>query len=275
MGNKIKPIQKALPETALTFLFVTGKNILETKGIRSALRGMVRKITTGSREKPYHDVQTVEGYADAIMDILEKKRISPESIGIDGPPGSGKSTLGRSLAKRTGLEWQTLYLNDINNPHFIFKSGKIYENIRLFRTKAINNFDLIIYINCPIEDAQYRVIERDRNGALADYVDFRKLKKIGDAAFEMADGEEIRVPMSPIRIKIKPEGGYGDMDNLRMKLEPKGLNTDMFSKEELLFMDCYGKAKKGIMSYVNWGAYNNEISSAAYEALRILIGKKR
>jgi len=275
MGNIMKPFQKALPETALTFLIVTAKNILAKEGVRSAIRGQVRKITTGSREKPYQDVQTVEGYADAIMEILDKKRISPGSIGIDGPPGSGKSTLGRSLAKRTGLEWKTLYLNDINNPYFIFKSGNIYENIRLFRTKDINNFDLIIYIDCPIEDAQYRVMERDRNGALADYVDFRKLKKIGDAAFEMADGEEIRVPMSPISIKVKPEGGYGDMDNLRMKLEPKGLNVDMFSKEELLFMDCYGKAKKGILSYVNWGAYNNEVFSAAYEALRLFIVKKK
>jgi hypothetical protein len=25
------------------------------------------------------------------------------------------------------------------------------------------------------------------------------MKKIGDAAFEMADGEEIRIPMSPVR----------------------------------------------------------------------------
>ena len=275
MGNIMKPIQKALPETALTFLIVTAKNILAKEGVRSAIRGQVRKITTGSREKPYQDVQTVERYADAIMDILDKKRISPGSIGIDGPPGSGKSTLGRSLAKRTGLEWTTLYLNDINNPYFVFKPGNIYENIRLFRTKDINNFDLIIYIDCPIEDAQYRVMERDRNGALADYVDFRKLKKIGDAAFEMADGAEIRVPLSPISIKIKPEGGYGDMDSLRMKLEPKGLNVDMFSKEELLFMDCYGKAKKGILPYINWGAYNNELFSAAYEALRLFSVKKR
>ncbi len=251
----------------VVFFSTAARNLLAKESIKSAIRGRVRKLVTGSAEKPYRDIQTVEAYSDRIMDILDQKRILPQRIGIDGPPGSGKSTLGRSLAKRTGLKWRTLYLKDLHKPYY-FKHGRIYENIRLFRTQNIDNFDLIIYIDCPVEDAQYRVMERDRNGALADYVDFKKIKKIGDAAFDMADGEEIMIPMSPIRMKIRPDEGYKNIENLRMELRSKGFDVERFSKEELLFINCYGKPKGGILSYANWKAYNDELLSAAYASLR-------
>ena len=163
-------------------------------------------------------------------------------------------------------------MKDVSKP-YVFTFGHIYENIRLFRTQNIDKFDVIIYIDCQIEDAEHRVKERDRNGALADYVDFKILKKIGDAAFEMADGEEIRIPMSPIRMKLRPKGGYRDIDNLRMSVRSKGLDVERFSKEELLFIYCYGKPKSGIVPYVKFGAYNNEILSGAFAALRVATAK--
>jgi deoxyadenosine/deoxycytidine kinase len=272
MGDLEDLTKETLPKMAVTFFTVAATKLLAKDSIKSAVRGRARKIITGSSEKPYHDVETVEGYADKIMDILGNKGISPASIGIDGPPGSGKSTLGRSLAKCTGLKWKTLYVKDMREPYY-FMPGRIYENIRLFRTQNIDNFDVIIYIDCQVEDAQRRVVKRDRNAALADYVDFEKLKQIGDAAFEMADGEEISIPMSPIRFKIRPKDGYKDIDNLRTKLHSKGLDVERFSKEELFFVYCYGKPKSGILPYVKLGAYNNEFLSAAYAALRLATAK--
>jgi hypothetical protein len=118
------------------------------------------------------------------------------------------------------------------------------------------------------------VIERDRNGALVDYVDFKMIKKIGDAAFEMADGEEIKIPKSPVRIKLRPKDGYRDIDNLRMVLLSRGLDVEGFSKEELLFFYCYGKPKSGILPYVKFGAYNNEILYGVFAALRVATVKK-
>lgn len=44
----------------------------------------IRKLVTGSAEKPYKDVRTVDIYADRIMDILYKNKILPQNIGIDG-----------------------------------------------------------------------------------------------------------------------------------------------------------------------------------------------
>lgn len=274
MGELKKFTKKTLPELAFGFFSTAATNLMAKESIKSAIRGRIRKLITGNAEKPYRDVQAVEVYTDRIMDILNQKRILPQNIGIDGPPGSGKSTLGRSIAKRTGLKWRTLYLKELNQP-YNFKPGRIYENIRLLRTQNIDNFDLIIYIDCPVGEAQYRVIERDRNGALADYIDFKKLKKIGDVAFEMADGEEIMIPMSPIRIKIRPDKGYRDIENIRMEVRSKGFDVERFSKEELLFLNCYGEPKSGILPYINWGAYNIELLSAAYTSLSLAFPKKR
>ena len=270
MGDIKDFTKKTLPNMAVAFLIATIKNLMAKDTVRSAIRGRVRRLLTGSPERPYQDVPAVEEYADQIVRMLAGKNISPETIGIDGPPGSGKSTLGQSLAKRTGLMWRCLYLRDMKEPYY-FLPGRIYENIRLFRTQDIDNFDVIIYIDCQVEDAQHRVIERDRNGALVDYVDFEKMKKIGDAAFEMADGEEIMIPRSPIRIKLRPKDGYRDIDNLRMILRSRGLDFDVerYSKEELLFIYCYGKPEGGILPYAKFGAYNNEILSGIYAALRI------
>lgn len=273
MGHLKNFTKKNLPGMAIAFIAATVKNLMEKNTVRSAIRGRIRRLLTGNSERPYQDVPMVEEYAGQIMRMLDEKNISPETIGIDGPPGSGKSTLGRSLAERTGLKWKCLYLKDMRESYF-FMHGRIYENIRLFRTQDIDNFDIIIYIDCHVDDAQHRVIERDRNGALVDYVDFKMIKKIGDAAFEMADGEEIRIPKSPVRIKLRPKAGYRDIDNLRMVLLSRGLDVEGFSKEELLFFYCYGKPKSGILPYVKFGAYNNEILYGVFAALRIATVKK-
>lgn len=174
----------------VTFLFNTTKNLLTKPTVLSTLRAQVRWVFTGSREKPYRSVSSVECYSDRIMELLDCKGIAPRSIGIDGLPGSGKSSLGRSLAKRTGLEWRTLYWKELKGP-FPFEKGRIYENIRLIRTQDIEPFDMIIYLDCSLDASTSRVMERDRDGILIDLLDFPKLKQIGDIAFEMADGEDL------------------------------------------------------------------------------------
>jgi len=273
MGSLSTFHKKILPDMALNFLVNIVKNLLNRDTVRSALGGQIRKIFTGSREKPYQPVPEVEGYADEIMEIFLKDRKKfPNSICIDGPPGSGKSTLGRALAERCGLKWRTIYWREIKGS-YPFKPGRIYENIRLIRTQGMEQFDCIIYMDCPSAEARARVILRDRNAALADVVDFTTLKTIGDAAFEMLDGETTAIGRSLIRIKQRPENGYRDMEELKIRLWGRGIDTERFSKEELLFIYCYGEPRKGILPYLKVGAYNEEILSGLYDALVISLGK--
>ena len=266
MGELKKFYRETLPDMALSFVVLTIKNLLEKETVRSALRGQVRKHLTGSREKPYPSVPEVVHDADRIMDILYQKRVYPDSICIDGPPGSGKSSLGRSLSERFGLKWRTIYWQELKEP-FHFRAGRIYENIRLIRTQDTERFDVVIYLNCAADEAKERVIKRDRNAALADVVDFPKLKTVGDAAFELLAGEEIRIEESPIRMKIRPPGGYRDIETLKTRLKEKGVDVKGYSKEELLFIYCFGKPDGGLMPYVRLGAYNMEIFSGVYEAM--------
>ncbi len=266
--------EKILPDLALNFAIHTAKNLLERQTVRSAVRGEVRKILTGNREKqPYEMVPRVEHYADKIMEALYNKGMSPRSICIDGLPGSGKSTLGRALAERFGLKWRTLYWQELSGA-YPFKQGRIYENIRLIRTQDMEDFDIVIYMDCPMEEAKDRVITRDRNGALADVVDFSRLKKIGDTAFEMLGGEEIKIGGSPIRMKQRPQEGYRDIERLKTRLREKGIDVEGFSKEELLFIYCYGKPQIGLSPYVKLGAYSNEILSGIYDALVRSLAKR-
>ena len=100
------------------------------------------------------------------------------------------------------------------------------------------------------------------------------MRKIGDISFEIADGTEFSIPRSSLKIKIRPKEGYRDIINLRKKVESKRLYNKNLSKEELLFLHCYGNPRKGILPYVNWGAYNNELLSAAHVSLRLAKAKK-
>jgi len=259
---------------ALTFLVYTVKNLLSRYTLRSVVRAQARKFFTGSPEKPYRQVSEVEDWADRIMEIfLEDRKNFPNNICIDGLPGSGKSTLGRALSERCGLKWRTVFWNEIKGP-YPFKLGRIYENIRLIRTQDMEPFDCVIYMDCPIREARIRVLKRDRDAALVDVVDFALLKKIGDAAFSMLDGEEIGIPGTPVKLKRRPERGYRDLDELKMRLWAMGVDTERLNKEELLFIYCHGKPRSGILPYLKLGAYNKEIFSGLYDALATSLGKK-
>ncbi|MBF0430005.1 MAG: hypothetical protein HQK83_01900 [Fibrobacteria bacterium] len=264
MGYKVKNF---MPEATLTFAGVTAAALLKKRTVQSLIRSQFRKLTTGSTEKQYRTVPETEEHARQIINILKSHNITPKLIAIDGLPGSGKSTLGRSLAKNTGLKWRTLYWKELRE-RFIFRPGYVYENIRLIRTQNLRFFDAIIYLSIDPLLTRQRIIDRDRNGTLADTVDFKRMKKVGDLAFNMLNGEVITIPHSPISIKLKPQSGFHDHKNILHALKSHNINTNPLSKEAKLQAICFGKSEDGILSYFNKTAYQDEIIKGMKAAIK-------
>lgn len=264
MGDKKDLIKASL----LKFGATTASNLLARPTVQSTVRGLVRKLVTGSREKPYREIPSVERTAEQIVKLLAGRISEPACLGIDGIAGSGKSTLGRSLSKKLNLKWRTLYAREMDRP-IAFERGTIYENIRLLRTQDIDAFDAVFYIDIPARQARSRVIERDRDGALADVLDFEKLKRLGDLAFEVAGGELIEIPGSSVRMKIRPPEGFRANQTISAQLAKAGLPHDSLSKEEMIFLLRDGQAQKGIRPYLKLGAYNPEILSGLLAGLLV------
>ena len=126
MGGYKKIAAEGLSE----FGAVTVSLLLSRPTVRSGIRGLLRKVFTGSREKPYQEVPAVERTSDSIIRILSDNGVKPTCLGIDGIAGGGKSTLGRSLSKKLGLKWRTLFARELARPVQL-EEGNIYENIRM------------------------------------------------------------------------------------------------------------------------------------------------
>jgi hypothetical protein len=273
MSSIQKSIIKSMPKVITEFSTTLGLGLLSKATIQSFFRGQIRRLLTGSREKPYRIIPEIEIVSDRIIELFDQLGNFPSKICIDGMPGGGKSTLGRSLAQRTGLKWQTLFWKDIKQP-YRFLPGVIYENLRLIRTQDVEFFDIVIYIDCNINTARQRILERDRNGLLADIVNLPKLKAVGDLAFDMLDGQEYRIADSYVRIKFKPHAGYNDLSNIKKALKQKhciDAEIEKYSKEEMLLAYIYGRPNKGLFPYVNYGAYNDEILAGLSAALDMTI----
>jgi len=206
------------------------------------------------------EVKEIEKCADWIVDLLKEKRIRPNKIGIDGLPGSGKSTIANALSNRLKMEWISLDFKLSNEPYQFNKNNSIYEHHRLFRTQNLDAFDVIIFIDLPVEKIKEQIIDRGQGAFNVEIFDYDLMQEIGKTAFEITDGGKIRVPSTYLYMKIKPEGGFNIDENLDKKLKAEGfVDTGNLTKEEKLFLLAEGKAKKGMFAYNQGSKYAMEL----------------
>ncbi len=238
----------------------TVKELKKNRGIRASIDSAKLYLAAGKVEEYQDHLLEVQNYADEIIRYLKLRKVVARRIAIDGVPGSGKSTLSRVLAKKLRFEWKTLDYIDMNKQQDFTDEFAIYEHHRLLRTQNIENFDVIIYIDEPVDLSKERCIHRKRGGVNIDIFDYEKLKKIGEKAFEISKGDIFEVPNSYLKIKIRPRDGYSAYKGLCYECEEKGFSSIGFAKEELLFFLIYGKPKKGLNAYINFGAYNKELT---------------
>ncbi len=99
-------------------------------------------------------------------------------------------------------------------------------------------------------------------------LDYDKLEKIGQLAFEVCDGGAIAIPGSGLLVKFRPPEGYRAVENLVRRLHAGGHDPEGMGKEEMLFLLVYGRPRGGLMAYFRPGAYNEELLCGLLAGLR-------
>lgn len=254
-------VEDRLSKAAFVAVTEAGKGILNRPSIKATVNSIKSKLFTAKTEV-YRSVKEVEDLADKVVVILHNLNISPDKIGIDGLPGSGKSTLSRALAKRLEMQWQSLDHENMNLLIDFSQPLTIYEHHRLFRTQDLDVFDVIVYIDKPVTVTKSNIIKRTQSGRgalILDILDFEKLQKIGAYAFHVCEGQLINVPDSDISVKIQGPSGFKAKENLEETLKSTGKYMPDLNKEEMLFLITYGKRQSGLKAYFRPDAFKEEL----------------
>lgn len=263
----------SLASLGLSFSLVLARYFLRRPGVRAYAEHLADNIFQAKDETTMTPAR-VNSVADAICRLFEEKGFKPARIAVDGVPGSGKSTLAQALADKLGMRVVCLDHQSMDAPLDFEQDNAIYEHHRLLRTQDIDAFDALVYIDEPVEISKKKVIKRKRGGYLVEVLDYDLVKRIGDKAFAFAEGESFSFPNNFVRLKLKPQGGFKDRENINAALRKEGFDGAHFSKEETLFLCSENRAKQGFKAYVNLHAFNKDALAALSETL-LFSGKCR
>jgi hypothetical protein len=255
----------------------TGRALLTRPSVRASLEAFVLRAFRGPCEQFRHVAGAHQQSASEIVQILRARGVVPNRIGVDGLPGSGKSTLSRALADTLGFEWKSLDHQNMNVPRDFTAELTIYEHHRLLRTQDVDAFDVIISVDERIEVSKARILKRAkpeaRRAVNVDVLDFEKLRAIGKLAFEVCDGDPIPIPASTLVMKIRPPGGFNAVDNIMRQLHAAGHGVESRSKEEMLFLLAYGRARSGLLAYFVPSAFNEELMAGLLAGVRTYLSE--
>jgi energy-coupling factor transporter ATP-binding protein EcfA2 len=272
MGGVVSTVLKVatgkggLAGLSVTFGLMLAKQVLSKPGARASLNFLLGRLFSPG-EALSLTPSTVGDTAYSIVRLFREKGLKPDRIAVDGVPGSGKSTLAKALAERLGMETVCLDHKDMGQPRDFIRDNTIYEHHRLLRTQGLDTFDVVIYIDEPVDISRKKVLERKRGGYLVDVMDYDLLKRIGEKAFACAAGEPQTIENTFIKVKLRPEGGFRDREIIEKELQGKGREGTGRTKEEALFLCVENTAKQGVKAYINLHAYDRDVLTALVESL--------
>lgn len=236
-----------------------GAGMLASKpGIQSNLHNlMAGKGSTHEQDISGEIPEQVTQQAQAIHQHLASRGLDPRAmrIGIDAPPGSGKTTLARALAQQTGmshygLDWEPgnawkstigLGRNVEKMPHAP-RAGEIMEHYLLNRTHDPELFDAQIHLRRNPDVIRQQLNHRGNSAYIGDLMDLDKSLGVADLGFDTLDGDEIDMGNGTV-MKLRPHEGWGNQ--LDQRLLAAGIDPAGLSRHEKLLTLHSGQRTTG------------------------------
>jgi hypothetical protein len=248
----------ALPLTAgIGIPLAIGGGLLATKpGIRANVRALSEGGSTKERDVAGELPAAALQQADAIHQALLSHGLDPSSVrmGIDAPPGSGKTTLARALAqqagmKNYGLDWEpgnwwksTVGLGrNVEKMPRAPRAGEVLEHYMLGRTYDPELFDAMVHIHRDPATLRKQLQQRGHGAYIGDLMDLDKSLGVADLGFGTLGGETIDLG-NGIQMKLRPHEGWGNA--LDQQLATQGIDPTGLTRHQKLLSLHTGKRQE-------------------------------
>jgi hypothetical protein len=238
-------------------LALGGAMLAHKPGVQANIKALREGGSTKERDIAGAIPDEALSQADAIHQALLAHGVDPASVrmGIDAPPGSGKTTLAKALSQRAGLkhyglDWEpgnwwksTVGLGrNIESMPRAPHAGEVLEHYMLGRTYDPELFDAMVHIRRSPDVLKQQLQHRGHGAYIGDMMDLDKSLGVADLSFDTLGGDNIDLG-NGVQMKLRPRDGWGDA--LDQQLMQKGIDPTKLSRHEKLLSLHAGRRTTG------------------------------